>query len=44
MHSFPWTRNASFALLALLAGAFLTLPWLVHPYFDATNDGAVYKA
>jgi len=42
MHPFPWTRKASFALLALLAGAFLSLPWLVHPHFDATNDGAVY--
>jgi hypothetical protein len=38
----PWTRGASIALAALILGAGITLAIYVHPYFDATNDGAVY--
>jgi 4-amino-4-deoxy-L-arabinose transferase-like glycosyltransferase len=30
--------------MGLLAGAALSLVWLVHPYYDATNDGSMFIA
>ena len=38
----PWSRSERQALLALAVLVLAVLPLLVHPWFDATNDGAVY--
>jgi hypothetical protein len=43
----PWDRRASLALILLALGCLASLPWLVHPWFDAddqTNDAAIYVA
>jgi len=37
-------RSERAALIALVAGLLLSLIWLVHPWYDATNDGAMYIA
>jgi len=43
----PWDRRATFALLALILVCVVSLAWLVHPWFDVsedTNDAAIYVA
>lgn len=46
-HAHPWDRRAAFTLLAILAIALASLPWLVHGWYEAgdeTNDAAIYVA
>jgi hypothetical protein len=41
----PWDRRAKITFLALAALMLASLPWLVHPYYEAdveTNDAAMY--
>ncbi len=43
----PWDRRATFALLALILVCLVSLAWLVHAWFDVsedTNDAAIYVA
>ncbi len=43
----PWDARASAALAVLVAGCLLSLPFLVHPWFEAgdeTNDASIYIA
>src|SRR5262245_58553474 len=37
-----WARHAAWVLVALALA--LSLPWLVHPWYDPTNDGSMYIA
>lgn len=42
-----WDRRATFALVAIVLVMLATLPWLVHGWFEATdetNDAAIYVA
>jgi hypothetical protein len=43
----PWDRRATIASIALVAVMLATLPWLVHGWFEATdetNDASIYVA
>lgn len=37
-----WTRGQKWALAVLIVGACLCLFWTVHPYYDHSNDAAIY--
>ncbi len=41
-HRLAWRRIDSVVLLALIVACSTSLVWLVHPWFDASNDAAIY--
>lgn len=41
-HALAWRRIDSGVLIALIAACAASLAWLVHPWFDASNDAAIY--
>lgn len=38
----PWSKGDRLALAALVAASLASLPWLVHPWYDASNDASMY--
>lgn len=42
VNSAVWPRSCKWSFLLLLAGMFVSLIWTIHPYYDASNDAAVY--
>ncbi|MFN0245012.1 MAG: ArnT family glycosyltransferase [Planctomycetota bacterium] len=38
----PWTRATTLAFAAFLGALIVSTLWLVHPYFEAVNDAAIY--
>lgn len=37
-----WSRRDTFVLVAIVVLAAVSLAWLVHPWFEASNDAAMY--
>lgn len=37
-----WTRRDTWVLVAIVVACSASLAWLVHPWFDASNDAAIY--